>query len=111
MTPMTLPATYCRSCHGRYIAGKPIGICKLCTNISRRSRTLKITKNRARDLGRHWLYHARVVVVEPTQRVRRAVGRPAPLGVTRLLGGPVAHMKAGLVRARHILQASDARQA
>src|SRR6266478_282226 len=69
------------------------------------------------EAGEHSLWkrrrrdHADVEFVEPAQGVGRAVGGPAPLGVARFLRRAVAHVEAGLVGARHVLQASDARQA
>src|SRR5207245_11025247 len=69
------------------------------------------------EAGEHSLWkrrrrdHAGVELVEPAQGVGRAVGGPAPLGVAGLLRRAVAHVEAGLVGARHVLEASDARQA
>src|SRR6266478_8583355 len=69
------------------------------------------------EAGEHSLWkrrrldHAGVEIVEPAQGVGRAIGRPAPFGVAGFLRRAVAHVKAGLVGARHVLQARDARQA
>src|SRR5207237_6318118 len=57
------------------------------------------------------LDRSRVVLVEPAQGVGRAVGGSAPFGVAGRLRWAVAHVEAGLVGARHLLQPGDARQA
>src|ERR1700756_4776508 len=80
---------------------------KLTIVRTRRRRNSPLSQNaRSRRL---WHNGGSVEVVEPAQRVGRAVAGLGPLGVARLLRRAVAQVKARLVGARHRLQAGDPR--